>query len=133
MAGPCASILLKEEFRTHNFEDLRTWLQGRIVKDESTLVPEHNSVPWESKFRIGADGDPAVNIRDGQPFSIDVEHIDPAGPDELRGYRTEADLRRIIDALGWMPRGELGVVAYCNRHQDHYLLGWMVTELAIIY
>ena len=63
-------------------------------------------------------------------MDVDVHELNPAHDSSGDSMLSPADLTRLSDALGWMPRCELSIGVGCNQPRDHKVLGWLSAESA---
>jgi hypothetical protein len=115
MAGPVATVLVPEPLTDPDRLALLRWVES--VSDYDPAVPPTLDAFWVRDTRPVGGG----YVGEDRPFAVEVGLQPDWQPEQFAA---------LAEAFGFAPRDELAVVAFCNRHEDHRVLGELALSLA---
>jgi hypothetical protein len=124
MAGPVASLLLRQPLTEDQLKDLEGWLNevGRI-----TGVDNPPDERYSADF-VFTNFSPLVTDPANPSCTFLLDLIDPFTNEEFR-YE-DGEKESLQEKLGFVPKELILVSAMCNQPLDHRLLAHLLIELA---
>jgi hypothetical protein len=124
MAGPVASLLLRQPLTEYQLEDLEGWLNeiGRITGVENSPDERYSADFVFTNF-------PPLVTDPANPSCTFLLNL--FDPEMNKEFRYEDDKKEILRArLGFVPEQLILVSAMCNQLLDHRLLAHFLIEMA---
>lgn len=125
MAGPVASLLLRQPLTGDQLKDLEGWLNK--VGHSLTIKTLREGIKYSVDFAF-AYFPPLVTKEQPHNCSFALELIDPEKNEE---FSFEEDEKEILqNKLGFLPKELVVAYAGCNGSLDHQLLAMLLIEIA---
>lgn len=126
MGGPAAGVLLRHQLSEAELAETRDWLSARVTSwyNPSAELEQDWEFCLEWPSGLGNENPPRTCL-----MGIAFYRLDPSLERSSPASWSESDLKRVAQALGWMPKYALGVWIGCSQSCDHKRLGWLCAEL----